>query len=188
MPVTAQKAVQETVQEAVQDDRLRQIVDENAEIKALFLQQAEADRTNLHLPIERFAKLAAQPAFIVTCLCLFGLWIAVNTDLHLTGHRAWDQPPFFWLQGLVTGFSLIITVTILIAQSRQGKIAEQRADLQLQVILLIGQRSAKLIELTEELRRDLPNVHDRHDEQAEVLQQVMTPDEILKALKAKDEG
>ena len=169
------------------DDRLRQIVDENAEIKALLQSQGEEERTNLHRPIERFAKLAAQPAFIVTCLCLFGLWIAVNTDLLLTGHRAWDQPPFFWLQGLVSAFSLILTVTILITQSRQGKVAERRADLQLQVILLIGQRTAKLIELTEELRRDLPNVQNRRDEQAEVLQQVMTPDEILTALKEKDE-
>ena len=132
-----------------------------------------------------FAGLVARPAFIVSCLTLFAIWIAVNTDLALTGHKPWDEPPFFWLQGVVSAFSLAITATVLVSQARQARLAEQRADLQLQVIFLIGQRSAKLIELTEELRRDLPNVHNRRDEQAEILQQVLTPDQILSALEGK---
>ena len=167
------------------DERLRQIVEENAEIKALMHQQSEANLTSLHRPIERFAGLVARPIFIVSCLTVFAVWIAVNTDLALTGHKPWDEPPFFWLQGAVSAFSLAITATVLVSQSRQARLAEQHADLQLQVIFLIGQRSAKLIELTEELRRDLPNVHNRRDEQAEILQQMMTPDQILSALEGK---
>ena len=176
-----------TAEDHPQDPRLRQIVEENAEIKALLEHQAAADLTNLHRPIEQLANLVVRPVFILACLLSFSLWIILNTNQHFTGRVTWDEPPFFWLQGLIGVLSLIITTTVLISQARQARLAEQRADLQLQVILLIGQRSAKLIELSEELRRDLPNVHNRRDEQAEALQQVMMPDAILEALDTKRE-
>ena len=51
--------------------------------------------------------------------------------------------------------------------------------------LLTEQKVAKLIELLEELRRDLPNVPDRHDAAAVALKESMNPDEVLAAL---DEG
>jgi uncharacterized membrane protein len=53
------------------------------------------------------------------------------------------------------------------------------------VTLLTEQKAAKLIDLIEELRRDLPNVKDRHDPEAASLQQSMNPALVLAAL---DEG
>ncbi|MBI5442314.1 MAG: hypothetical protein HY900_14015 [Deltaproteobacteria bacterium] len=44
------------------------------------------------------------------------------------------------------------------------------------------QKTAKLIDLMEELRRDLPDVINRHDPDAAVLQQSMNPDQVLAAL------
>ncbi|WP_407540729.1 DUF1003 domain-containing protein [Deinococcus radiomollis] len=170
------------------DARLRQIVEENASVNDLLRRQHEAEASNLHRPIEQFAKLVANPQFILTFLFVCSLWIWINTDLVLNHKKAWDQPPFFWLQGGVSALALAITSAVLVTQTRQARLAEQRADVQLQVILLIGQRSAKLIELTEELRRDLPNVQNRRDEQAEALQQVTTPGAILEALRATEEG
>ena len=164
------------------DDRLKQMVEENAELKALLEKQNAAQLTSLHQPIERFATLVSRPHFIITCLVLFALWVVLNIDMLVTTHKPWDEPPFFWLQGLIGIFSLLVTTTVLVSQARQARLAEQRADVQLQVVLLIGQRTAKLIELNEELRRDLPNVRDRQDEQAEVLQQSMTPHAMLEAL------
>ena len=49
-------------------------------------------------------------------------------------------------------------------------------------MLLTEQKTAKLIDLLEELRRDLPNVKDRHDPEAAELQQSMNPDQVLAAL------
>lgn len=71
---------------------------------------------------------------------------------------------------------------------------EQRAHLDLKVTLLTEQKAAKLIDLLEELRRDLPNVRDRQDPDAATLQQPMDPDgvratldERLKAARATKE-
>ena len=84
--------------------------------------------------------------------------------------------------------SLLITSTVLVAQARQGQLAEQRAQLQLQFIVLNEQRSAKTIQLLEELRRDLPNVHNRLDKEAEVMKQSASPEAILEALETLSEG
>jgi uncharacterized membrane protein len=59
----------------------------------------------------------------------------------------------------------------LIAQNQQATLEQQRAHLDLQVNLLTEQKVTKLIHLLEELRRDLPMVHDRHVPQAAAMQE-----------------
>ena len=78
--------------------------------------------------------------------------------------------------------ALLTTTIILIRQNRLAKLEEQRAHLDLKVTLLTEQKAAKLIDLLEELRRDLPNVKDRHDPQVAALQQSMNPGLVLAAL------
>jgi uncharacterized membrane protein len=93
-----------------------------------------------------------------------------------------DEAPFFWLQGLTGLAALLTTTVVLIKQNRVAKLGEQRAHLDLKVTLLIEQKTAKLIDLIEELRRDLPNVKNRHDSGAAVMQQAMSPEGVLAAL------
>ncbi len=71
---------------------------------------------------------------------------------------------------------------MLVKQNRLARLAQQRAHLDLKVTLLTEQKAAKMIDLLEELRRDLPNVRDRHDSGAAALQQSMDPDLVLAAL------
>ena len=67
-------------------------------------------------------------------------------------------------------------------QNRLAKLEELRAHLDLKVTLLTEQKAAKLIDLLEELRRDLPNVRNRHDPEAMALQQPMNPELVRAAL------
>ena len=164
------------------------LVRENAEINRLLREQAELGLTQLHRPIEQLGVLLSRPAVVVTAFVLFLLWIVLNLDIKVITHKPWDEPPFFWLQGLIGLLSLITTVTVLISQARQAQLAEQRAQLQLQIVLLTEQRSAKIIALLEELRRDLPNVRDRPDPEAEALKQASDPEAILEALQTLEEG
>ena len=94
---------------------------------------------------------------------------------------------YFWLQGLVGLGALLTTTIVLITQTRQGKLAEQRAQLDLQVSLLAEQKTAKLIALLEELRRDLPEVTNRHDAEAAAMEQSTDPHAILDALETLHE-
>lgn len=49
-----------------------------------------------------------------------------------------------------------MTSVILITQNRQGKLAERREHLEFQMSMRTEQRTAKIIDLLEELRRDVP--------------------------------
>jgi uncharacterized membrane protein len=52
----------------------------------------------------------------------------------------------------------------------------------LQVNLLTEQKLAKVISLVEELRTDLPNVKNRHDEEAETMKQATDPQALIDAI------
>lgn len=135
--------------------------------------------------LERFSQLVGEPHFVGGIVLFVALWIAVNLGLRWRGAAAFDPPPFSWLQGLVGLSGLLTATAVLTKQNRLAKLADQRAHLDLKVTLLTEQKAAKVIDLLEELRRDLPNVRDRHDSDAAVLQKSMNPNLVLAAL---DEG
>lgn len=161
---------------------VHELVEENITVNRLLQQQAEQGLTSLHRPLEQFGVLVGRPQFVLTALGLFLLWIGGNLWVKWEGRPPWDEPPFYWLQGVIGLLALVVTTTVLVAQSRQGQVAEQRAQLELQISLLTEQRSAKIIALLEELRRDLPNVRDRHDEEAQLMAQASDPEAIVEAL------
>ena len=72
-----------------------------------------------------------------------------------------------------------MTTVVLITQWRQNRATELRRHLDLQVNILVEQKVTKLIELVEELRRDLPQVEDRHDPEVEALKQQVNPHEVV---------
>jgi uncharacterized membrane protein len=72
-----------------------------------------------------------------------------------------------------------MTTVVLITQNRQEKIDDQRRHLDLTITLLTERKVSKLIDLVEELRRDMPTVKDRHDPQAEVMKEMADPDAVL---------
>ena len=137
--------------------------------------------------LERISCLIGQPAFLGFILLFVALWMIGDTALRLAGRVEFDPAPFFWLQGLVGLAALLTTTVVLTKQNRLAKLEEQRAHLDLKVTLLTEQKAAKLIDLLEELRRDLPNVKNRHDPEAAALQQSMNPDLVLAALDERGE-
>src|SRR5450759_1052140 len=137
--------------------------------------------------LERISGLIGQPGFLGFILLFVVLWMLANTVLRRFGMAQFDPAPFFWLQGIVGLGALLTATVVLIKQNRLAKLEEQRAHLDLKVTLLTEQKAAKLIDLLEELRRDLPNVRNRHDPEAAVLQQSMNPDLVLAALDERSE-
>ncbi len=132
--------------------------------------------------LERISGFVGQPAFLGIILIFVTLWILADLGLGRLGVAEFDPAPFFWLQGIVGLGALLTATAVLTRQSRLAKLEQQRAHLDLKVTLLTEQKAAKLIDLLEELRRDLPNVRDRHDSDAAALQQAMNPDLVLAAL------
>jgi uncharacterized membrane protein len=132
--------------------------------------------------LEALSAFIGRPMYLLAVLSLVIIWIGTNTTLMLLGVRPPDPPPFSWLQGLLSLAALVTTTVVLIAQNRQAKLESQHSHLDLQVNLLTEQKVSKIIDLLEELRRDLPMVRDRHDPEAAVLQQRTDTTQVLSAL------
>jgi uncharacterized membrane protein len=132
--------------------------------------------------LEAVSRIMGRPGYLLLVVAFIAAWIGFNCLTMRVGGHAFDPPPFAWLEGLLTAIALLTSTVILIAQNYQTRLERQRAHLDLQVNLLTEQKVTKLIHLLEELRRDLPMVHDRHDAQANAMQQGADAARVVSAI------
>lgn len=139
---------------------------------------------NLPIHVRFLQKIAAvfgTANFLYFQLLFFGVWIGWS---NWTG--APDLPfglPRYELKNqMLDTAALLIATGVLVHQTRQEKLAEQRSHLMLQINLLTEQKTAKLIGLLEELRADLPTLNDRDDWEAEIMKQATDPQAVLNIL------
>ena len=155
---------------------------QNIEAVVEFYAREEEKITASQRVLERISHSLGRPAFLGLILAFVALWIVANLILVRIGRAPFDTDPYPWLQGIV-GLSALLTATVVLTrQNRLARLAEQRAHLDLKVTLLTEQKVAKLIHLVEELRRDLPNVRNRHDPDAVAMQESMKPNTVLATL------
>jgi uncharacterized membrane protein len=99
------------------------------------------------------------------------------------GYRPLDPPPFPWLAGAASVASLYLVVLILTTQRRDDRLAQRRELLNLELAILSEQKTAKVVALLEELRRDSPAVRDRVDKLADVMARPADPQSVIDAIK-----
>ncbi|HEY4029097.1 MAG TPA: hypothetical protein VGM25_02030, partial [Caulobacteraceae bacterium] len=75
-----------------------------------------------------------------------------------------------------------------ITQRHENQLAEAREQLTLELAILNEQRSAKAIYLLEEMRRDLPQLPNRSDPEAEQMGRPSDPHAVLEALRVSTEA
>ena len=158
------------------------IVGENIESIVDLHMRAEKRVSHHQRLIETVTANLGRPRFFYLILLFVATWIGVNLLLPHLGIMSFDPAPFSWLQGLVSLSALLMTTVVLITQNRHGKLDDLRMHLNLQVNLLIERKVTKLIDLVEELRRDMPQVENRHDPQAEAMKEPVNPHEVVKNL------
>jgi uncharacterized membrane protein len=133
----------------------------------LEVQKRESEqRSSPHRFIDRMSRIIGRPRYLLALFTIAACWITFNLLAPRWGLRAFDPLPFQLLGAAVSFAALVSTTVILIAQNRQTRIEQQHAHIALQVNLMTEQKVAKIIDLMEELRRDLPMVKDRYDPQA----------------------
>jgi uncharacterized membrane protein len=137
--------------------------------------------------VDRMTARAGQPGFVATLTVVVLAWMALNLAMVAMGRKPWDEPPFFWLQGAVALTALYMTLLILATQRREDQLASRREQLTLELSILSEQKSAKIIELLEELRRDLPMLKNRIDQQAVAMSVPADPQAVFDAIKDKHE-
>jgi uncharacterized membrane protein len=128
--------------------------------------------------------VVSRPHFMSGLTAFVAVWLGWNVAAApLFRIAPFDPPPFSWLQGLAQIFAVYVTVSILASQRRENEMADLRQQLTLELSILNEQKSAKIIALIEELRRDSANIGDRVDAEAEAMGVPNDPEAILEAIK-----
>jgi uncharacterized membrane protein len=149
----------------------------------LEVQKRESEqRPPPHRFIDGVSRIIGRPMYLVGLFGFACIWITTNQIAQRFGFAPFDPLPFPLLAGILSLAALVSTTVILIAQNRQTRIEQQHMHIALQVNLLTEQKVAKIINLLEELRRDLPMVKDRYDPQAASLSKETDAMQVLTAI------
>jgi len=133
--------------------------------------------------VEHVTGWLARPFAVAMLTLLVAVWVGANVLGPRLGIAAFDPPPFTWLANMVSLGAFYVVMLILITQRREEELAQHHAQLTLQLTILGEQKTAKVIALLEELRRDLPMIHDRVDHEARAMAEPSDPHSLLHALR-----
>ncbi|MFD2365096.1 DUF1003 domain-containing protein [Pseudoduganella sp. GCM10020061] len=164
------------------DEPLPRAVSENIETIAEFCALHEMRKSAPQTMIERFSYLVGSPGYILASVAFIVAWVAYNVLAGEIGASVIDEPPFFWLQGIIAVNAFVISTTVLIRQNHAAKLAEHHTNLDLQVSLLTEKKTSKIIELLEQLRQETPTAHHDRDAEAEELQRPANARAVLSAI------
>jgi len=162
-------------------------VSENIGTIAEFYARHEEHVTTTQRVVEKVALFLGSPGYVAVNIVFIICWIAGNILAPDFDFEQIDEPPFFWLQGLIGLNAFVISTTVLIRQNRMSRLADHHAHLDLQVNLLTEEKTSKIIELIDQLRHDLPNVRSEVDREAEELAKPADPKAVLEAIEEEDD-
>ena len=167
-------------------------------IQAITLLHAEHNKTSTFAEriADKSTAFVGRPRFLLGLLTGAALWIAFNLALKMAGYAALDPAPFPWLELAISAASFFVAILILTSQRRADKFANLREQMTLEATLLTEQKTRKIIELLEELRRDSPQIKDRDDPEASEMAKKADPHTVLgvieehtaAAIKSADDG
>jgi len=170
------------------DPEIRAQIDQTVQPIARLHAAHHQRATRLQHLVERMTSVVARPSFIGFVTAVVVLWIVGDLLLVRFAGRRLDSNGFPLLQGLGQLLAIYITALILMSQRRREEMSELHDQLSLEMAVLIEQKVSKLIALTEEMRRDNPQIADRLDPQAAVMARPADPEAVLEAFKEAHQG
>ena len=157
-------------------------VEQTIEAIAELHRQHRARATPSQKVVAQLTAAASQPRFVGLMTVLFALWVGVNGLVKLAGFAPPDPPPFSYMLALTGIGGVYLMLLVLITQRRENQLSEARDQLTLELAIVNEQKSAKIIALLEEMRRDSPALPDRADLEAEELSTAANAQQVVDAL------
>ena len=162
-------------------------VEQTIEAIAELHRQHQRRATPSQKVVAQMTALVSRPRFVGYMTIVLALWIGVNGLMQLFVGAAWDPPPFSYVQAVAGVGGLYVVLLVLITQRRENELTEARGQLTLELAILSEQKSAKIIALLEEQRRDSAALPNRVDDEAEQFAQSADPHAVLEALRSSNE-
>jgi uncharacterized membrane protein len=159
--------------QASRPNELSSVVDRN--IRALIeARQAEGRRAGVEQRVaDAITRFTGSMPFVYLHAVVVALWFIIN--LGLLGLKPFDPYPFVMLAMAASVEAIFLSTFVLISQNRANRLADRRADLNLQIDLLSEHEVTRLIRLVDAIakRLDVPT------EDVEDLKQDVQPQTVL---------
>jgi len=120
--------------------------------------------------------------FVYIHVVWFGIWLAIN--LGWTHLKPFDPYPFNLLTMVVSLEAILLATFVLISQNRISEIADQRADLDLQINLLAEYEITRVLTLVDAIADHL-GLEVRHDPEVDELKNEVSPEVVLKEMEQR---
>ncbi len=155
------------------------IVHRNIEALARERALAEDRRPWTDRVADAITRFTGSMTFVLLHLVIYGGWIVINTGK--VGLRPFDPFPFVMLAMIASVEAIFLSTFVLISQNRQARLAERRAELDLQISLLAEHEITRVVERLEAVANHL-GVEEGRAEDVEELKQDVAPERVLQAL------
>ncbi|MDB5114533.1 MAG: hypothetical protein JWQ79_25 [Mucilaginibacter sp.] len=151
-------------------------------------QQLKSELGFTKTPADHFAvaiaNLFGSLTFLVGCISFFVVWIAWNLRL-LPGLNPFDPFPFPILEMTVSLFAIILSVSVLINQNRQGKIDKIRQQVDFEVNVRAENEVTKILNMMHDIHRHL-GLNTKDDKELEQMKEQTDLSQIHHKLDDKD--
>lgn len=152
----------------------------NVEVVAHLDEAAKAKRTATDCAVDSITDFCGRMTFVWVHVVWFAAWILINT-LRAVPHRwRFDPYPFQFLTLTVSLEAIFLSAFILISQNRQGRLAERRNHLDLQINLLSEQENTKMLAMLETIQKHL-GVLD-HDPEVSMYEESTQPERLVQQI------
>jgi uncharacterized membrane protein len=131
---------------------------------------------------EAITRFMGSMLFVYLSLALVGLWVAANLGW-IPGLARFD-PEFFILTMVATVAAIFLSIFVLIAQNRMASAADRRAELDLQISLLVEHEVTRVVALVSAIADKLGV---DHGEDVEELKRDVAPEAVLDAIDSTEQ-
>lgn len=115
--------------------------------------------------------------FLLFCMLLFAVWICWN--LGFFGFKPFDPFPFPILEMSVSIFAIVLSVSVLINQNRQGRMDKIRQQVEFEVNVRAEAEITKVLNMLHAIEKKL-GIDTRGDTQLEEMKEIIDVKEIHK--------
>lgn len=136
-------------------------VQENIQTIVELEEKARNKRSSADRLSDAISGFAGSTAFVIFNAVFFAGWMLINFDL--LPIKAFDPYPFTFLTLVVSLEAIFLSTFVLISQNRMSRQADQRAHLNLQVDMLAEQEMTKVLEMLQQICRQLGLEDYMHD-------------------------
>jgi uncharacterized membrane protein len=122
--------------------------------------------------------------FVYLHVLLYGGWIVLN--LGVLGVKPWDPFPFVMLAMAASVEAIFLSTFILISQNRMARLADRRADLDLQISLLAEHELTRLVQLVDGIRDHMGMAPPSHS--LDEVKQDVAPERVVEEIERAEQA